>query len=121
MSEPDVLDELFQRPLDLPDNDAVSAQIVRQVAQVQRRRKVLLIGSGLAGTAVAASVVLWASALPGSSSGVLPTLVSSFARAGAVLGRFMALELLPVGTLGLWALAASSLVAMGLAAARSNR
>src|SRR5688572_19687153 len=108
MSKPNPLDEFFQRPFDLPDNDAITAQIMREVARVARQRKVLLVGSGVAGTGVALGIVLWAN--------VLPTLASSVGNVGAAIERYFALEPLPA-SFGLWMLAAASLVAMGLAAA----
>jgi hypothetical protein len=120
MSKPDSFDELFQRPLDLPDNEAMAARIMQQVVRVERRRKALLVGSGLAGTGVAAGIVLWANVLPAISFGVWPTMVSSLARVGTRLGHFVALEPLPAG-FGVWALAVASLVAMGVAAARFSR
>lgn len=117
MSHPNSLDALFQQPLHLPDNDAVTAHILREVAKVERRRRAMLVGSGLAGLGVALGVVLGANVLPAISSGVLPTLASCVGRISAVLGHYAALEPMPPG-FGIWVLAAASLVAMGLAAAR---
>lgn len=119
MSNPSSLDELFQQPLDLADNDAMTAQIMREVAKVERRRKVLLVGSGLAGTGVALGVVLGANVLPAISSGVLPALASCVEALTTTLGKYAALEPLP-SDFGLWVLAAASLVATGIAAARSS-
>jgi hypothetical protein len=117
MSNPNSLDELFQRPLDLPDSDAMTAEIMRQVAHVERRRKALLGVSGLAGTGVAAGIVYWANVLPAISSGVLPTLGEYFGRVGTELAGYVAIEPLS-SSFALGVLAAASLVAMGLAAAR---
>jgi small basic protein len=120
MSNSNFLDELFQRPLDLPGNDAMTAHIMREVARVERRRKALLVGSGLAGTGIAVGIVLWANVLPAISVGVLPALESCFGTVGTMIGRFMAGEPL-LGGFAVWALTAASLVAMGVAAGRVGR
>ena len=117
MSDPNSLDEMFQQPLDLPGNDEMTTQIMREVARVERRRRVMLVGSGLAGTGVALGIVLGANVLPAVSSDTLPMLASCFGRLATVLGQIVAFEPLTEGA-GLWMLAAASLVAMGLAAAR---
>jgi hypothetical protein len=114
------LDDLFRQPLALPDNEAMTARIMREVARVERRRKALLFCSGLVGTGIAAGVVLGANVLPGIWAGTVPALASFFGRVSGTLGQFIAYEPLP-GNFGLWALAAASLVAMGLGAARVIR
>jgi len=117
MSKRETLEQLFEQPLDLPDNDALAAQVMHEVARVGRRRKAMLFGSALAGTGIAASVVAGANVVPGILSGALPAFASAFGRVAGSFSAFIEYEPL-AGHFGLWMLAAASLVAMGLAAAR---
>lgn len=60
----DRIDSLFQQSADLADTESMTAAIMRDIAWAERRRRVLLLGSALLGTAASLAVVLLSGAAP---------------------------------------------------------
>ena len=73
----DRIDSLFQQPAELGDTERMAAAIMRDIARAERRRRWLLLGSAVVGTAASVAIVLL--------SGVAPALFVAIRRMESLL------------------------------------